>query len=150
MKNKSLLALLAIPLAGMAVVGSAALASNKAQQNTTPTPAQVVTQQDVQDLKDSNMSEAEESKALQSQAKITPDQAKQIAEQKTGHKVTEVILNLSDEDGTIVYDITAGDKDVEVNAIDGSIYKIEQSDGETDDDESDDDTEVNDDGANSQ
>ena len=44
MKKKSLLALLAIPLAGLGIVGSAALAANKAQ---TPVNDNVQTQQSV-------------------------------------------------------------------------------------------------------
>jgi uncharacterized membrane protein YkoI len=141
MKNKFIIALFATLLGGAGIVGSVVHAQNKTQ------PVAAVNQDQTADPADGNQSEADESKALQSQATITADQAKQIAETKTGGKATDATLG--DENGTVVYEVTVGDQDVKVNAKDGSIVKIEKSDGETNDDTTSvDDVETNDDATN--
>lgn len=146
MKNKFTIALFALLLGGAGVVGSVAYAQNKTQPAVV-NQAQSVVNQDQNDPADGNQSEAVESQALTSQATITADQAKQIAETKTGGKATDATLG--DENGTVVYEVTVGGQDVKVNAKDGSIVKIEKSDGETNDDTASvDDVETNDDATN--
>lgn len=142
MKNRKLLALLAIPLAGLGIVGSAVLAANKAEPTVANTS--VGAQQNVQDRQDSKLPEAEESQQLLAKAKITADQAKKIAEAKVGGTATDATLG--DEDGTVVYEVTISGQDVKVNALDGSILRVEKSDGEKNDDHLSKDKETNDNG----
>lgn len=66
-----------------------------------------------------------EQSSLQTKAKITADQAKQVSEAKLGGIATSV--RLGDENGSIVYEVVVGSQEVKVSAIDGSILKIEQS-----------------------
>ena len=146
MKNKSWLTLLAIPLAGLGIVGSAVLAANRAEPTMADTS--VAVQKDVQDPQDSNVSEAEESQRLAGKAKITSDQAKKIAEAKVGGTATDATLG--NEDGAVVYEVTVSSQDVKVNAIGGSILKIEKSDGEQNDDHLSQDKETNDGRTNAQ
>lgn len=138
MKKTSLLALLAIPLAGVGIVGSAALAAEATPTQITPLVATSVqsTAQEIQnglpDGKEQNdndreIPDAQEQQQLQSQAKITADQAKQAAEAKVSGKASGV--QLEDEDGTVVYNVIVGNQEVKVNASDGSIVKIETEDG---------------------
>lgn len=139
MKKTSLLALLAIPLAGVGIVGSAALAAGAIPTQIAPQVATSVqsASQEIQDgLPDANeekdtdkeIPDAQEQQMLQSQAKITADQAKQAAEAKVNGTATSV--ELEDEDGSVVYSVIIGTQEVKVSATDGSIVKIETEDGE--------------------
>jgi len=134
MKNKSYLALLAIPPAGLGIVGSVAFA----QSNTSPT-AQAQTQEIRTDLPDGKeemdreVPDAQEQQLLQTKAKITADQAKAAAQAKVSGTVSGV--QLEDEDGTVVYQVIVGNQEVKVNAADGSIVKIEAADTENESDD---------------
>ncbi len=81
---------------------------------------------------DKEVSDAQEQQLLQSQAKITADQAKQAAEAKVSGKASSV--QLEDEDGSAVYSVIIGTQEVKVSATDGSIVKIETADNEHDSD----------------
>lgn len=130
MKNKSLLALLAIPLAGLGVVGSVALAASN-------TPATHSMQTPVSDQReadsDKEVPDAEEQQMLQAKATITADQAKQAAQAKLGGTVTSV--ELEDEDGVVVYSVLIDNQEVKVNASDGTITKIEAAETEDNSDD---------------
>lgn len=130
MKNKSLLAFLAIPLAGLGIVGSVAFASSN---TSTPTMPQAQVSQKTLSAdskeKDSEVPDSQEQALLQAKAKITADQAKVAAQAKVSGTVSSV--KLDDEDGTAVYEVVIGNQEVKVNAVDGSIMKIEAADAET-------------------
>ncbi len=134
MKNKSYLALLAIPLAGLGIVGSVAFA-----QSNTPTPVQAQAQEiqtglpDGKEEMDREVPDAQEQALLQTKAKITADQAKQAAQAKVSGTASSV--QLEDEDDTVVYEVIIGNQEVKVNATDGSIVKIEAADAENDADD---------------
>ena len=78
----------------------------------------------------SEQSDATEQVSFQARAKITAEQAKTIALSKVPGTVASI--QLGDEDGTPAYEVTIGTQEVEVNAIDGSIVKIEKADSEND------------------
>ena len=59
---------------------------------------------------------------------------------------TVASAQLDDEDGTPVYEVTIGTQEVKVNAVDGSIVKIEKSDSENSTHESDNQNENNEQG----
>ncbi|OGC88893.1 hypothetical protein A2419_02600 [Candidatus Adlerbacteria bacterium RIFOXYC1_FULL_48_26] len=130
MKNKSLLALLAIPLAGLGIVGSVAFAQSNVPTSQ-PTQTETVNQREVDS--DTEIPDAQEQQMLQAKATITADQAKQVAETKLGGTATSI--QLEDEDGTVVYNVVIGDQEVKVNAADGTITKIESADTENDSDD---------------
>ena len=81
-----------------------------------------------QNENDDEQNDAAEQASLQAKAKITAEQAKIIALGKVPGTVTGI--QLGDEDGAPVYEVTIGTQEVKVNAIDGSIVKIEKSDSE--------------------
>lgn len=135
MKNKSYLALLAIPLVGLGIVGSVALA-----QSNTPSPVQAQQVQEIQtglpdgkEEMDREIPDAQEQQMLQAKATITADQAKQVAQTKLGGTATSV--ELEDENGTVLYNVIIGNQEVKVNAADGSIVKIEAADAENESDD---------------
>ncbi len=72
--------------------------------------------------------------ALQAQAKITPDQAKQAALAKVPGTV--VSANLEDENGKAVYTVIVtpssggSNQDVKVDAVTGNVVKVEAGDQE--------------------
>ena len=107
MKNKSLLALLAIPLAGLGIVGSVAFAQSNVPTSQ-PTQTETVNQREVDS--DTEIPDAQEQQMLQAKATITADQAKQVAETKLGGTATSI--QLEDEDGTVVYNVVIGDQEV--------------------------------------
>ncbi|MHB1086532.1 MAG: PepSY domain-containing protein [Minisyncoccota bacterium] len=135
MKNKSYLALLAIPLAGLGIAGSVAFA-----QTNIPAPVQAQTQEiqaglpDGKEEMDREIPDVQEQQMLQAKATITADQAKQVAQTKLGGTATSV--ELEDENGTVVYNVIIGNREVKVNATDGSIVKIEVADAENESDDS--------------
>ncbi len=88
-----------------------------------------------QNEKDGEQNDAAEQAGLQAKAKITVEQAKTIALTKVSGTV--VSAQLGDEDGIPVYEVTIGTQEVKVNAVDGSIVKIEKSDGENGEHEND-------------
>lgn len=135
MKKAALMAIVAIPLAGIGIAGTAALAAGA-----TPTqmPSEVKTSvqfaaQEIQDGlpegkdTDKEIPDAEEQRQLQAQARITPEQAKQVAEKRIGG--TAAGVELEDEDGVVVYNVAIGNQEVKVSASDGSIVRIETEDG---------------------
>ena len=73
-------------------------------------------------------SEQDESKALASLAKITAGQARQAAEAKVGGTASSV--ELGNENGTLVYEVKIGKKEVKVDAGNGAILRIGQGDNE--------------------
>lgn len=72
--------------------------------------------------------EQDESKALAGLAKITADQAKQIAETKVGGAASSV--ELDNENGTLVYEVKIGTQEVKVDAGNGTVLQIENDDNE--------------------
>lgn len=126
MKNKSYLALLAIPLAGLGIVGSVALAASNAPTSYQSAQTAVVNQREADS--DNEIPDAQEQQMLQAKATITADQAKQAAQAKLGGTASSV--QLEDEDGTVVYNVIIGNQEVKVNAADGTITKIEAADTE--------------------
>ncbi len=107
-----------------------------AQNNTaTQTPA-AVSQQEVQDPADQGSiavketanepSEQDENQALAGLAKITADQARQIAETKIGGTASDV--KLENENGTLVYAVKIANQEVKVDAGNGSVPRVENND----------------------
>lgn len=142
MKNKSLLALLAIPLAGLGIVGSAALAANKAQPTVSATPATI---------------EAQKSSQTGGAATITSDQAKKIAEAKFSGTASSVSVDDDQVNGHVAYEVKIDGQEVKIDGQSGAIVSSEKDDGdstsqdkETKDDGGKADLETNDDGANAQ
>jgi len=76
------------------------------------------------------MKESDEAAALQRQAKITPEQAQQVA-LDANPGMTVVKIELDDENGQVVYsvELSAG-VDVKVEAINGDILASESSEGD--------------------
>ena len=83
-----------------------------------------------QNENDGEQNDAAEQAGLQAKAKITTEQAKTIALNKVSGTVASI--QLGDEEGTPVYEVTIGTQEVKVNAVDGSIVKIEKADSEND------------------
>ncbi|MEA5532954.1 PepSY domain-containing protein [Crocosphaera sp. XPORK-15E] len=79
---------------------------------------------------DDDAHEKQESANLQSLAKISPQQAQQVAEKSMGSQATKV--ELENEDGNLVYSVIIGEKDVKVDAGNGKILYIDNSNAETD------------------
>ena len=140
MKNKKIASLLVVGGMLAGAVGSIGLAVHaQSAPATTPIVNQQVSGTDNmqdkggvevadQNEKDGEQNDAVEQASLQAKAKITAEQAKTIALGKVTGTVASV--QLGDEDGTPVYEVTIGTQEVKVNAIDGSIVKIEKSDSE--------------------
>lgn len=144
MKNKSLLALLAIPLVGLGIVGSATLAANRAQPTVSDTPATVETQKSSQTA---------------ATATITADEAKKIAEAKFGGTTSSVSVDDDQVNGHLAYEVKINGQEVKIDGQSGAIVSNEKDDGdsisqdqdkETNDDDGKPDLETNDDGANAQ
>ncbi|MEA5469322.1 PepSY domain-containing protein [Spirulina sp. 06S082] len=76
--------------------------------------------------------EQQEEAQLQNLAKITPEQARQVAEAARGATATEVELDV--EDGSLVYEVEFADAEVLVDAGNSQILKIEEKGQEEDDD----------------
>lgn len=85
------------------------------------------------------MDGATEAKQLASLAKISPDQAKAVAEQSAGGTASSV--KLEEENGNLVYAVTVGTKEVKVDAGNGKVLHTETAEagenGETGSAESD-------------
>lgn len=73
--------------------------------------------------------EQQEEANLQSLAKISPQQAQQIAENTIGNRASQV--KLENEDGNLVYSVIIGEKDVKVDAGNGKILYIDHPNAET-------------------
>ena len=144
MKNKKIASVLAVAGILAGAVGLTAYAQSA------PTTVPIVSQQvsdtdNIQDKggvevadqneNDGEQNDAAEQASLQSKTKITAEQAKTIALSKVSGTVTSV--QLDDEDGVLVYEVTIGTQEVRVNAVDGSILKIEKSDSDNGSHESD-------------
>lgn len=127
MKNKSYFALLAIPLAGLGIVGSVAFAAGNTSSSYQQSAQTAVTNQREADS-DKEIPNAQEQQMLQAKATITADQARQAAQAKLGGTATSV--QLEDEDGMAVYNVLIGTQEVKVHAADGTIAKIETADTE--------------------
>ena len=142
MKNKKISSLLVIGGMLAGVVGSIGLVVH-AQSTSATVPIvkqQVSDTSNIQDkdgveVADQNENDVEqndiaEQASLQAKAKITAEQAKTIALGKVAGTVASI--ELDDEDSVLVYEVTIGTQEVKVNAIDGSIVKIEKSDSDND------------------
>ena len=70
-----------------------------------------------------NLSEADEAAALAPLAKITPDEASAAAQAQVPGQVQKV--ELDDENGSLVYSVEIGGKDVKVDAGTGAVLHIE-------------------------
>ena len=142
MKNKKIASLLVVGGMIAGAVGSIGLA---VYAQSAPATAPIVNQQvsdtdNIQDKggvevadqneNDGEQNDAAEQASLQAKAKITAEQAKTIALGKVPGTVVSV--QLDDEDGTPVYEVTIGTQEVKINAIDGSIVKIEKANSEND------------------
>ena len=79
-----------------------------------------------------SISEQEESNALAKLATITADQAKQYAEEAVNGTETASKVELGNENGTLVYEVTIGNQEVKIDAGDGSVLHIENTDIEKD------------------
>lgn len=120
--NKKILSVLAVPIALGAAFGTASYVAAQSHPN------QSVNQADTQDNEkpDDSAQEAKESAALQAKAKVTSEQAKRIAENSAKGKAGSV--ELEDENGTVVYSVEVGSKEIKVDAATGNIVA---SDNET-------------------
>lgn len=143
MKNKKIGSVLA--MAGILAGGIGLTAYAQSAPTATPIASQQVSE--IRDIKDKDnvetvdqnendgeQNDAAEQVTLQAKAKITAEQAKTIALGKVTGNVASV--QLGDEDGTPVYEVTIGTQEVKVNAVDGSVVKIEKSDSENGEHES--------------
>ncbi|MBL1210023.1 hypothetical protein [Geminocystis sp. GBBB08] len=65
-----------------------------------------------------DIKESQESAQLESLAKITPQQAQQVAEEVIGSQATAV--RLENEDGNLVYSVIIGQNDVKIDAGNGT------------------------------
>ena len=128
--NKKLISL--IVLSVLLIGGSAALAQGNNVANNQATIGQ---QEEVQDpsyngsitVSGTNydgQSEQNESTALAGLAKITADQAKKIAETKIGGTASSI--QLGNENGNLVYEVTIGTQTVKVDAGNGNILHMEK------------------------
>lgn len=79
--------------------------------------------EELESEKDEEQDEQEEAARLKSLAKITPQQAQQLAEASAGGKASSV--ELEDEDGTLVYEVAIGQKEVVIDAMDGRVLYTE-------------------------
>ena len=146
MKNKKIASLLVVGGMIAGAVGSIGLAVHA---QSTPATAPIVAQQvsdtgniqnkggvEVADQNenDGEQNDAAEQASLQAKAKITAEQAKTIAFGKVPGTVTDI--QLEDENGVPVYEVTIGIQEIKVNAVDASIVKIEKSDSENGEHES--------------
>ena len=82
----------------------------------------------------------EDQSKLMPLAKITSDEATQIAIKNVSAQTSDVkSIELEDENGDVVYsvDITQGDKpvDVKVDAVNGKVLRVQQDDLEQNDDD---------------
>ena len=93
--------------------------------------------QEQQDSSEEIAAEKIESQKLAPLAKITVDQAKQVAEAQVSGTASDV--ELDNENGSLVYEVKIGNQEVKVDADNGSVLKIEQDDNEKEDIESEDD-----------
>ncbi len=140
MKNKKIASLLVV---GGMLAGAAGSIGLAVHAQSAPVTAPIVNQQvsdtdNIQDKgdvevanqkqNDGEQNDAAEQVSLQAKAKITAEQAKTIALSKVSGTVTDV--QLGDEDSTPVYEVTIGTQEVKVNAVDGSIVKIEKSESD--------------------
>jgi len=79
-----------------------------------------------------SINEQEESNALAKLATITADQAKQYSEEAVNGTETASKVELENENGTLVYEVTIGNQEVKIDAGDGSVLHIENTDIEKD------------------
>jgi uncharacterized membrane protein YkoI len=79
-----------------------------------------------------SISEQEEGNALASLATITADQAKQFAEEAVNGTEKASKVELDNENGNLVYEVTIGNQEVKIDAGDGSVLHIENTDIEKD------------------
>jgi len=91
-------------------------------QSTTITSSSVTDTSDQENYQELQDEEAE-NQALASSAKISAEQAKQVAEAEVGGTVTS--SHLESENGIVVYEVKIGDQEVKVDANDGSVLKVE-------------------------
>ncbi len=140
--DKKTLAMLTIGLllGGGAIGAYQVMAQNSnvmAQTSNTVSTAPPANQQEVQnpsyqgsitvdEATTEGQSEQAESQALAGLATITADQAKQAAETQVGGTASSV--KLGDENGSLVYEVTIGNQEVKVDAGNGQILQVEQSD----------------------
>lgn len=132
--NKTIISMLAI---GLLLGGGTIGAYHVMAQNNNSIQSQISSRQETQNplykgsiavdgTKYEGKNEQDESKALSGLAKITADQAKKVAEAKVGSIASTV--KLSNENGNLVYEVKIGKQEVKVDAGNGSILKVEQSD----------------------
>lgn len=72
---------------------------------------------------DDNVNEQQESAKLRSLAKITPQQAQQVAEASLGGRASHV--KLENEDGNLVYAVVIGQKEAKVDAGNGKVLYVD-------------------------
>lgn len=78
----------------------------------------------------------QDQKNLAAQAKISEEQAKEIAEKAANGTATEA--ELDEQNGQVVYEVDVGDKEVIVNAVNGKVISIGNDDSDDDSDDDDD------------
>ena len=155
--NKKTIGMLAL---GLLLGGGSIGAYQVAAQNNNAAQVPATTQQQeaqdpsykssiiVDEAKYEGKSEQDESKALAGLAQITVDQAKRVAEAKIGGTASDV--ELDNENGSLVYEVTIGNQEVKVDAGNGSILKVEQDDNEKEGIENEKDEDIEKDGINHQ
>lgn len=77
-----------------------------------------------------DINDRQEAALLQSLAKISPQQAQQAAETAQGGKASSV--KLENENGSLVYAVKIGQKEIKVDAGNGQVLYIENDDREND------------------
>ena len=143
--KKSLKTALGLGLvAAIGAGGTAIVANANANSDTTTAPAAWMAQAADSEANEGPENEANEgpdeeneadvaqaSAQYQSLAKITAAQAQQMAEAAQGGTATDI--ELTEEDGSLVYEVEFGNVDVLVDAGDGKILKTETEGQEEDD-----------------
>lgn len=132
MKNLKLVSYLTLGL--LLGGGSIAAAQVFAQGNTVATPqtASLAPSNSTVNVSDKNKNDIEtkddnqDPTVLASQAKINEAEARQIAQKNAGGVISSI--KLGDENGTVVYEVRIGQKDLVINASNGKVLKSESAD----------------------
>lgn len=101
-----------------------------AQTSSTSASQSIVEQENSQNstIDNEDQDEQTENQILAGGATITADEAKLAAEAQLGGSADSV--KLENENGTTVYEVRIGDKEVKIDANDGSVLKVEQGDSD--------------------
>lgn len=123
--SKKLLILLGMPILAGAAFGITSLAS--AQTATTAVaPVSQTAEVEKADGAETSASETADSAVLQTRATITADQARASASASMAGTIGAV--QLEDENGVVVYNVTVGTSEVKVDAGTGKIVASQQDD----------------------